>query len=223
LFYGYKYCLLRILYGLFILLVLSHCKHEQALGSLQSIIYSPDVEVTFIPHPKNIGEKLSNAALTIINPEVVYISDYQTIDFPGGDVPSHTGVCTDVVIRAFRKIQIDLQKQVHEDMKQNFQQYPKRWGLSKTDPNIDHRRVPNLEVFFARKGLEQKITAVAEDYKPGDIVTWLIGGKMPHIGIVTHLKSDAGTPLVVHNAGWGQVLEDWLFLHPMVGHYRYRQ
>ncbi len=221
-FYWCKYCPLKILYCFFIVLLLSQCKHEKALGSLQSIIYSPAVEVTTIPNPKIIGEKISNAALNIIDPKIVYVAKYQKISFPGGDVPSHTGVCTDVVIRAFRQLGIDLQQEIHDDMKNNFAKYPKRWGLTKTDTNIDHRRVPNVEVFFERKGFKQKNSAVIEDYKPGDIVTWLIDGKMPHIGIVTHLKSASGTPLVVHNAGWGQVLEDWLFLHPMVGHYRYR-
>jgi uncharacterized protein YijF (DUF1287 family) len=214
---------IKILFGIVILMSFCQCKRENVLGPLQSMVYHPKEEVSKIENPKLFGEKLSNAALSIIDPSIVYISDYVSIGFPNGDVPAQTGVCSDVVIRALRKLGKDIQKEVHEDMKSNFSVYPKRWGLKTTDTNIDHRRVPNLEVFFVRKGLKLPKSNDPNHYKPGDIVTWLIGGKMPHIGIVTHLKSDSGTPLVVHNAGWGQVLEDWLFLHPMVGHYRYME
>jgi uncharacterized protein YijF (DUF1287 family) len=175
-----------------------------------------------IENPIDFYEKLSNAAISIINPDVVYTPSYVSIKYPNGDVPAKTGVCTDVVIRAYRKLGIDLQKKVHEDMKTNFSKYPKTWGLKTTDKNIDHRRVPNLEVFFARKGKTLSITKNTSDYKTGDIVTWLLAGDaIPHIGIVTHIKSKNGNPMIVHNVGSGQVLEDCLLSWKIVGHYKY--
>ena len=175
-----------------------------------------------IENPIDFYQKLSNAAISIIDPEVVYTPDYVSIKYPNGDVPAKTGVCTDVVIRAYRKLGIDLQKEVHEDMKTNFSKYPKTWGLKTTDKNIDHRRVPNLEVFFARKGKTLSITKNTSDYKTGDIVTWLLAGDaIPHIGIVTHIKSNNGNPMIVHNVGSGQVLEDCLLSWKIVGHYKY--
>lgn len=175
-----------------------------------------------IENPIDFYQKLSNAAISIIDPEVVYTPDYVSIKYPNGDVPAKTGVCTDVVIRAYRKLGIDLQKEVHEDMKTNFSKYPKTWGLKTTDKNIDHRRVPNLEVFFARKGKTLSITKNASNYKTGDIVTWLLAGDaIPHIGIVTHIKSNNGNPMIVHNVGSGQVLEDCLLSWKIVRHFRY--
>ena len=177
---------------------------------------------TELIHPKTFAEKLSNAAISIIDPEVVYTPSYVGIKYPNGDVPEKTGVCTDVVIRAYRKLGIDLQKEVHEDMKSNFSKYPKTWGLKSTDKNIDHRRVPNLEVFFERKGEKLAVSQNPNDYKTGDLVTWMIGNKLPHIGIVTHLKSEDGKrPMIVHNVGGGQVLQDCLFSYTLVGHFRY--
>ena len=177
-----------------------------------------------IENPTDFYEKLSSAAISIIDPEVVYTPAYFGIKYPNGDVPAKTGVCTDVVIRAYRKLGIDLQKEVHEDMKANFSLYPnlEKWGLKTTDKNIDHRRVPNLEVFFSRKGSTLPITKNPSDYKTGDIVTWLLAGDaIPHIGIVTHIKSNNGKPMIVHNVGSGQVLEDCLFSWKIVGHYKY--
>jgi len=175
-----------------------------------------------IKNPTRFEEKLSNAALSIIDPEVVYTPDYTTIKYPNGDVPKKTGVCSDVVIRAYRKLGVDLQKEVHEDMASNFFKYPTKWGLKKTDTNIDHRRVPNLEVFFTRKGQKLSVTNNPNDYKTGEIITWMIGNKLPHIGIVTHKKSaDGKRPLLVHNVGGGQVLEDCLFEYTIVGHFKY--
>lgn len=171
----------------------------------------------------NFETKLSDAAMAIIDPEVKYTPDYVSIKYPNGDVPAKTGVCTDVVIRAYRKLGIDLQKEVHEDLKANFSLYPnlKKWGLKKPDTNIDHRRVPNLEVFFARKGQKLAVTQNAADYKTGEIVTWMINGKLPHIGIITNKKSSSGNPMIVHNVGNGQVLEDCLFRYEIVGHFKY--
>ena len=145
---------------------------------------------------------------------VRYDGSYRKISYPMGDVPADIGVCSDVIIRAYRGVDIDLQKLVHEDMKKNFSFYPKNWGLSTTDRNIDHRRVPNLKVFFKRHGKTLKVTDNPDDYKPGDLVTWNLraSGSLPHIGIVTDLYSeDSKLPLIMHNIGGGQVLEDMLF------------
>lgn len=168
--------------------------------------------------------KLSDAALTLTNDHVIYDGSYRKIPYPNGDVPENIGVCTDVVIRAYRKLNIDLQKEVHEDMKPNFSKYPKIWGLKTTDTNIDHRRVPNLQVFFTRKGITLPVTDTPEDYKPGDIVTWMLPGNLPHIGIVVNKKSADGKRYkIVHNIGGGQVLEDMIFDYTITGHYRYKK
>jgi len=173
---------------------------------------------------KNFAEKLSNAAISIIDPSIDYDPAYFSIEYPNGDVPKNKGVCTDVIIRSYRKLGIDLQKEVHEDMIENFSKYPnlEKWGMTKTDTNIDHRRVPNLEIFFERNGQKLSITQDPKDYKTGEIVTWLINNKLPHIGIVTSKKSSDGKRnLIVHNVGNGQVLQDCLFEYKIVGHYRY--
>lgn len=167
--------------------------------------------------------KLSEAAIELTREIVVYDPSYYTINYPNGDIPKGRGVCTDVVIRAYRKLGIDLQKEVHLDMKANFEKYPKQWGLKKTDTNIDHRRVPNLMVFFERKGISKPITSQGEDYKPGDIVCWNLGGSITHIGIVVNKKSlFANRYMIVHNIGGGQVMEDCLFNYTIIGHYSYK-
>lgn len=177
----------------------------------------------FPPAEKDFHARLSDAALSLTKIRVQYDPQYFSIAYPGGDVPAGKGVCTDVVIRAYRKLGIDLQKEVHQDMKRNFALYPKIWKLKTTDTNIDHRRVPNLQVFFTRKGQKLPVTNNASDYKTGALVTWIIGGKLPHIGIVTNRKSaDGKRNLIVHNVGAGQVLEDCLFKYPITGHYRYQ-
>lgn len=151
-----------------------------------------------------------------------YDPEYRRIAYPMGDVPMETGVCTDVVIRALRDVNVDLQQLVHEDMKRNFGVYPKRWGLSKPDPNIDHRRVPNLQTYFTRKGMSLPISQNRADYRVGDIVTWKIGDKLDHIGLITHLRMGENEPfLVVHNMGSGTHVEDILFAWRITGHYRY--
>jgi len=155
---------------------------------------------------------------------VDYDPSYFTISYPNGDVPIDKGVCTDVIIRAYRKLGIDLQKEVHEDMKANFSKYPKIWGLSRPDRNIDHRRVPNLMVFFTRHGTVKPITNIASDYVPGDIACWNLGGAVTHIGLVVNRKSvDAKRYLIVHNIGGGQVLADCLFEFKIIGHYQYQK
>jgi len=170
----------------------------------------------------DFASKLSNAALELTNDYVIYDPSYYSMDYPNGDVPADRGVCTDVVIRAYRKVGIDLQKEVHEDMKAHFSLYPKIWAAKTTDKNIDHRRVPNLMVFFKRKGRVKPITQNAADYIPGDIVCWNLGGGTTHIGIVVNRKStDEQRYMIVHNIGGGQVLEDCLFDFKIIGHYYY--
>lgn len=167
--------------------------------------------------------KLSTAALSIVNPNVRYDADYTKIAYPNGDVAKDRGVCTDVVIRSYRKLGIDLQKEVHEDMAANFSKYPKSWGLQGTDTNIDHRRVPNLEVFFSRKGKSLPVSKNPADYKPGDIVSWRLPSGRPHIGIVVDKKGAGGRYKMVHNIGYGQALEDCLFEYTINSHYRYQK
>ncbi|HEX8247669.1 MAG TPA: DUF1287 domain-containing protein [Pyrinomonadaceae bacterium] len=152
-----------------------------------------------------------------------YDPAYVELPYPNGDVPVETGVCTDVLIRAFRRAGTDLQKEVHEDMRANFHFYPKKWGLPKPDTNIDHRRVPNLQTFFARQGKSLAITRNPADYKPGDVVSWDIDGKgMTHIGLVSNLWNEATKRyLIIHNMGWGTKAEDVLFTWKITGHYRY--
>jgi len=167
--------------------------------------------------------RLSRAAVGITRDHVEYDPAYFKIPYPNGDVPANKGVCTDVVIRAYRKLGIDLQKEVHVDMKDHFNLYPQRWGMKHTDTNIDHRRVPNLMTFFKRHGTELPKSKAAKDYQAGDIVTWDLGGGQGHIGIVTTARSDDGTrPLIAHNIGWGQELSDCLFHYTITGHYRYQ-
>jgi uncharacterized protein YijF (DUF1287 family) len=168
------------------------------------------------------ADKLCHAAIELTKQKVVYDAAYTSIPYPNGDVPANKGVCTDVVIRAYRKLGIDLQKEVHEDMVLNFSKYPKDWGAKQPDKNIDHRRVPNLMVFFARKGSSLPISLIPSDYKPGDLVTWDLGGGMTHIGIVINQKSSDGSHyLIVHNIGNGQEIADCLFRFKIIGHYRY--
>lgn len=168
---------------------------------------------------------LVNAALERLNHKVTYDSSYRKISFPGGDVPNDIGVCTDVIVRSYRKLGIDLQERVHHDMRSSFGQYPNlpKWNLYKPDTNIDHRRVLNLQVFFKRHGASLPISPVANDYLPGDMVTWDILPGMPHIGIITpKVSKDKKRPLIVHNMGKGPQLEDILFTMKITGHYRYQ-
>jgi uncharacterized protein YijF (DUF1287 family) len=167
--------------------------------------------------------RLSDAAVERTTHAVRYDGAYVRMPYPGGDVPADTGVCTDEVIRAYRALEIDLQKDVHEDMEAHFSAYPNhsRWMLAHTDTNIDHRRVPNLRVFFERRGENLPITASAADYVPGELVTWDLGGGVGHIGIVVDRKAPSGRFMVVHNIGQGPKLEDMLFSWKITGHYRY--
>lgn len=169
-------------------------------------------------------EKHSDAAISLTEEKVIYDPSYFSIAYPNGNVPKDKGVCTDVIIRAYRRLGIDLQKEVHEDMKLNFNSYPKLWGLLHPDKNIDHRRVPNLMVFFDRHGLVKPISNKPENFMPGDIVCWNLDGAVTHIGLVVNLKSPDGERyLVVHNIGAGQVLADFLFNYKIIGHYQFKK
>ncbi len=152
----------------------------------------------------------------------VYDGSYRRISYPGGDVPANLGVCTDVVIRAYRKAGIDLQVKVHEDMERAFGAYPQLWGLPRPDANIDHRWVPNLQTYFRRAGAELAVSGEPGDYRAGDLVSWMLPGNLPHIGLVAKARSEvSGRPLVVHNIGRGPQVEDVLFAYRITGHYRY--
>lgn len=152
----------------------------------------------------------------------VYDPAYYPLAYPGGDVPGDRGVCTDVVIRAYRHLGIDLQVLVHEDMRRNFLVYPPLWGNTSTDRNIDHRRVPNLETFFKRAGAALPIGDRAEDFRPGDLVTWRLAGGLPHIGIVSDRRVPGSLrPLILHNIGAGTAEDDILFRYPIAGHFRF--
>ncbi len=166
------------------------------------------------------------AVLNRTKHNITYDGKYFVIDYPNGDIPKHLGVCTDVIIRSYRQVGIDLQKLIHEDIKLNFNSYPirKNWPAQrKADSNIDHRRVPNLEYFFSQHGKSFSISNNKKNYQPGDIVTWDLMGSSPwHIGIVTNqFSSNTGNPLIVHNIGRGPILNDVLFKFPIRGHYRY--
>lgn len=166
--------------------------------------------------------KASAAARSQIGVTTTYDPAYSRMAYPMGDVPLERGVCSDVVIRAYRKVGIDLQKLVHQDMRGHFSTYPKIWGLKKPDSNIDHRRVPNLEVFFKRQGKALNLPQVSDSYQPGDIVSWRLDNGLAHIGIISDKKSMFGSrPLVIHNIGQGTQEEDVLFSWKIVGHYRW--
>ena len=173
---------------------------------------------------KDFFKNLAQAAIERTQYSIAYNGAYFTIAYPNGDVPANIGVCTDVIIRAYRALGIDLQKELHEDLTANFNAYPSKriWQLTKADSNIDHRRVPNLRVFLSRNGESLPTRKNHEDYRPGDLVTWQLPGNLPHIGIVSdQLAADGVTPLVVHNIGSGPVIENALFRYELTGHYRY--
>lgn len=192
------------------------------MTSLKSLLFSLLLISPFIGFAQNFQDSLSEAAKDLTHQQVEYDPSYFSIKYPMGDVPADKGVCTDVVVRAYRKLGRDLQQEVHEDMSANFDLYPDDWGLTAPDPNIDHRRVPNLMTFFERHGKSLPITAQASDYQPGHLVCWDLGRGIKHIGIVVDKKDrSSGNPLIVHNIGQGQVMENVLFEFRIIGHYAY--
>lgn len=177
-------------------------------------------EVSYAENPAFV-DSLVAAAVARTYSEVRYDGSYQQLAYPGGDVPLDTGVCTDLIVRAYRAVGVDLQQLVHEDMLEAFPHYPALWGLSRSDANIDHRRVPNLETFFSRHGAEIPVTEDAADYEVGDLVTWNLPGGLTHIGMVISSRADSGRPLIVHNIGRGPEVEDVLFDFEQRRHFRY--
>jgi uncharacterized protein len=172
--------------------------------------------------PAAAGSKLIAAARLQLGVTLVYDPAYTRLDYPGGDVARSKGVCTDVVIRAYRDgLQRDLQALVNADMRQAFASYPKRWGLRKADANIDHRRVPNLQTFLQRQGAALPVNRQPDSWQAGDIFTSLIGGRLPHIGLVSDKRGRSGAPMILHNIGNGAREDDALFDHPLTGHFRW--
>ncbi len=195
-----------------------------AANIVRFLILNCALLISFSTSAKPRPEMLVNAAIERTKEHIRYDGSYRIIDFPNGDVPNTIGVCTDVVIRSYRALGLDLQALLNEDIKENFELYPSKriWNLNKPDTNIDHRRVPNLEIFFSRKGETLPITQNHEDYKAGDLVTWMLPGNLPHIGIVSdQLNSTTGRPMVIHNIGAGPKLQDMIFDYKIVGHFRY--
>lgn len=166
-------------------------------------------------------ERLVEAAMAQVGVTTHYDGRYQRIPYPNGDLPLDRGVCTDVLIRAYRKLGIDLQQRVHEDMVKAWTSYPNPWRMKSTDRNIDHRRVPNLATFFGRHGATLPASSDSASFLPGDIVTWQLPGGLPHIGLVSKARSEGKVPLIIHNIGHGTRLEDILFQFKITGHYRY--
>ncbi|HEY1083432.1 MAG TPA: DUF1287 domain-containing protein [Prosthecobacter sp.] len=178
-------------------------------------------KVAALADNQDFATRLVHAALDRTANTVRYDGAYLKIPYPGGDVPAEMGVCTDEVIRSYRVLGFDLQKLVHEDMKKHFSAYPKHWGLPRPDTNIDHRRVPNLQTFFKRKGASLPVTQNPADYRPGDLITCTVAGRLPHIALVVPAPDGGDTPWIVHNIGSGPKLENRLFEFPLTGHYRW--
>jgi len=196
--------------------------------SYKTIIFCLVLSVFSFKQDTTFFQKLVVQAVNQTKIKVTYVPAYVQIKYPNGDVPANTGVCTDLVIRAYRGVGIDLQKEVHEDMLKNFKNYPKLWSLKSPDSNIDHRRVPNLMTYFKNKKADVPVSDKAADYKPGDLVTWNLQNKkvvsgITHIGIVTDQRSaDGQRYLIAHNIGAGNTLEDMLFSYTIIGHYRFK-
>ncbi len=194
------------------------------LFAIALVLYASTTLTDSIAQENSIGDQLSAAAIERTRHQVTYDASYERIGYPMGDVASDRGVCSDVLVRALRTLGVDLQQLVHEDMRAAFNAYPAHWGMSRPDPNIDHRRVPNLETFLKRRNALLAPSDSPDDYLPGDIVAWNLKGKnggwLPHIGVVTDRIAPSGRPLVVHNIGAGPKLEDILFDWPMTGRYR---
>ena len=203
-----------------IALMFSGCRQDQPFGTASTdIVPRPNLD-SMASEPVRLVLANAQEQLSLTKG---YTQDYFSLEYPNGDPPIETGACTDVVIRGFRAAGIDLQKEVHEDIKANFASYPNKWGLQRPDTNIDHRRVPNLQTFFIRRGKSIPVSSNADAYKPGDVVSWDLNGKgMTHIGIVSHLWNERSKRyLIIHNIGSGTKAEDRLFEWKITGHYRY--
>jgi len=215
----YNYLSVLVLIGV---LAVSGCQRQARVVSRKPPVPS---NVAVRPLPQNAPPQLKqmlDGAIAQAGVTTSYDPSYVALDYPGGDVPEKTGVCSDVVVRAFRKAGIDLQKEIHEDMKAARSDYPTKWSATSTDANIDHRRVLNLMAYFRRQGKSVTVSYDAAEYLPGDIVAWDLTGGIDHIGIVTNMLSDSGDHyLIVHNIGAGTRVEDVLFEWTIKGHYRF--
>jgi hypothetical protein len=181
----------------------------------------PELPPVLKPVPPAHVAKLLDSVSRQVEVTRSYDPSYVKLKYPGGDVADTTGVCADVLVRAFRTQGVDLQQAIHEDMRKAFTEYPNKWGLKRPDSNIDHRRVYNMMRFFERKGKALPVTQNPADYLPGDVVAWDLGKGQAHIGIVMHHKTEGGVPLIGHNVAYGTNIEDALFFWPIIGHYRY--
>lgn len=210
----------------FLLLVAGACQQQQYYTqTINQGPAVPELRPTVKPLPDNASPQLKQmleGAIAQAGVTTSYDPSYVALEYPGGDVPEKTGVCSDVVVRAFRKAGIDLQKEIHEDMKAARSEYPTKWGAIGPDRNIDHRRVLNLMVYFKRQGKSLPISNAAGDYQPGDVVAWELSNGIDHIGIVTNMVSGSdGRYLIVHNIGAGTRIEDVMFAWTIKGHYRF--
>ncbi len=198
---------------------------QQQIARAKKPLKPPEQQTETVPLSAQSPPQLKltiDGAVDQIGKTTSYDPSYQKIEYPNGDVPIETGVCSDVIVRAFRKGGIDLQKDLHEDMKGNFAAYPTRWGLKSPDANIDHRRVPNLQTYFTRKGKSLSPDGASDTFLPGDIVTWDLGLGTPHVGMVVNVwNKPTQRYLIVHNIGGGTLMEDVLFAWKITGHYRY--
>jgi len=214
---------LRAGYLTLVILMCAGCARQTA--EMRRPLKPPEEQTEVRALPANSSPKLKvviDGAVEQVGRTTGYDPSYQKISYPNGDVPIETGVCSDVIVRAFREAGIDLQEDVHEDMKKNFAAYPGRWGLSGPDPNIDHRRVPNLMTYFTRQGKSLSTGGSSDNFLPGDIVTWDLGGGTDHIGMIANLwYKPSQRYLIVHNIGGGTRMEDALFSWKITGHYRY--
>jgi uncharacterized protein YijF (DUF1287 family) len=201
----------------------SHRLRALAQLALEPEVSPPPLDMPVFVEPEAWAARLVAGGEGQIGRTVRYDPAYERLDYPAGDVPLERGVCTDVIIRAYRSgLGVDLQKLVHEDMRRNFSAYPAIWGLKKPDPNIDHRRVPNLQAFFRRSKASLPVSDDPRDYRPGDVVSQKLSNGLAHIVLVTHRASaDGKRPMVVHNIGAGARLEDVLFSFTITGHYRF--
>ncbi len=211
--------------GYLALLILIYAACTRQTPEMRKPLRPPEQQTEIRALAANSSRNLKmviDGSIEQVGKTTAYDPSYQKINYPNGDVPIETGVCSDVVVRAFRKAGIDLQKDVHEDMKKNFLAYPARWGLSGPDTSIDHRRVPNLMTYFARQGKSLSTGGSSDNFLPGDIVTWDLGGGTDHIGIITNVwYKPSQRYLIVHNIGGGTRMEDALFSWKITGHYRY--
>lgn len=200
-----------------------HKVSDEVANQIGLVIKPSSQEIQLIKSPRTPAEKIVNGAKMEVLRGVRYDAAYVKLDYPGGDVPKEQGACTDVVIRSLRNAGFDLQKLVHEDMKSNFSAYPRRYGLRTPDPNIDHRRVPNLMTFFTRHGRKLPTNTDGEalaTWQPGDIACWRLHGESLHCGIVSDARNSNDLPLVIHNIG-GATQEDCLTNWEIIGHFRY--